>query len=78
MREVHLGEFSAALMEYAKQNKRDASESTVSAFSRILESDRDIRTAYGIAKGYASLEPTSVEVGDTGLTMTQKQGAHAF
>src|ERR1700682_4738221 len=60
-------EFSAALMEHAKANRK-ADESVVKAFSRILETDVDVRRAYGIAKGYPnlmSLEPTSVEVGNT-------------
>jgi hypothetical protein len=61
-------EFSAALMEHAK-TVRKADESVPAAFARIFETDSDIRTAYGIAKGYTpnvtSTTPTSVGVGSS-------------
>jgi len=57
-------EFAGALMEHAKLNKRD-NESAAQSFSRILQSDPDIRRAYGITRGYMSIEPTWVEIGGT-------------
>lgn len=60
-------EFSAALMEHAKASRK-ADESVVRAFSRMIEEDADIRRAYGICKGYAYTETTSVEVGNTAVS----------
>jgi hypothetical protein len=60
-------EFSACLMEHARLNKRD-NESDAQAFSRILQSDAEIRRAYGIVKKYPNTmrtKPVSTEVGDT-------------
>jgi hypothetical protein len=60
-------EFSAALMEHAKGNRK-AGESVVKTFSRMIEEDSEIRRAYGIAKGYPNLmstEPVSTEAGSS-------------
>jgi hypothetical protein len=61
-------EFSAALMEHAKSNRK-TDESVVKTFSRMIEEDADIRRAYGICKGYPpnvmSLEVVSTEVGSS-------------
>jgi hypothetical protein len=46
-------EYSAALMEFAKQDKnRRIGESAMSAFSRHLETNADFRKALGITKNY--------------------------
>jgi hypothetical protein len=53
-------EFSAALMAHCKND--------VKAFSKMIETDSDIRRALGIAKGYPdvmSLDPVSTEGGST-------------
>jgi hypothetical protein len=55
-------EFSAALMTHCKNDVR--------AFSKMLQTDVDIKRAYGICKGYPntmSLEPVSTEVGNTNV-----------
>lgn len=70
-------EFTTALMSHCSLHKRD-DESAAGAFARLIESDRDIRTAYGICKGYPNMmdvEPVSVEVGSSA---TADDSAKAF
>jgi hypothetical protein len=58
---------SEVIMGHAKLNKRDG-ESDAQAFARVFPK---FQTAYGIAKGYPnmmSIEPVSVEVGDTSVS----------
>jgi hypothetical protein len=57
---------SEVIMGHAKLNKRDG-ESDAQAFARVFPK---FQTAYGVAKGYPNLmsvEPVSVEVGDTSV-----------
>jgi len=57
------------LMGHAQLNKRNK-ESDGAAFERILTApgNSELRLAYRTTKGMASLEPTSVEVGDTSVS----------
>jgi hypothetical protein len=59
-------DFTKILMGHARLNKRDQ-ESDGAAFERILTApgNGELRQAYRVTKGMASLEPTSVEVGSS-------------
>jgi hypothetical protein len=69
-------DFTKILMGHARLNKRDKrlnkrdKESDGAAFERILTApgNSELRLAYRTTKGMASLEPTSVEVGDTSVS----------
>jgi len=64
--EISEFEFFKMLDGHARLAKR-AGESDATAFSRIFTAPENatLRKAYGICKGYASLEPVSTEVGSS-------------
>jgi hypothetical protein len=64
--EISEMDFTRVLQGHAKLTKR-AGESIGAAFERILTApeNTELRKAYRVAKGMASLEPTSAEVGSS-------------
>jgi hypothetical protein len=62
-------DFTSIVMGHARLSKR-AGESDGAAFERVLTASEngELRQAYQITKGMASLEPTSVGVGNTSVS----------